>query len=252
MSDVIQEARRLKSKAIAARDKGDFARAESSILEAETMLRAALKGHQESREAAGEQAGALKPGAREIQVAEQLGHVLGSKGGIYRRWKKYEASADAYDQAYHFEKWVLGHGIDNSYVLVQRLVARVFIDPKAVQDDVEVRGLPLRRQLLEAEAEVERQQRGQRNKDEYAAADLALVRLLLGEANWESALTRFTQATPPPSAYSVEATLEVVNELRQTLTEKPDTPAGLVERLAQAGENLAQALRRLKGPGSGT
>lgn len=245
MSDVIKDARSLKSKAIAARDKGDFTRAENLIVKAENMLLAALKGHEASRASAENPAMSQKPSEREIKVTEQLGHILGSKGGIYRRCKKYEASVKAYDQGYEFEKSVLEYGIENSYTLVQRLVTRVFIDPIAVRDNVEVCGLPMRTHLLEAEKEVERQCSGERKKDEYAAADLAIVRLLLGEPNWESALISFTHATPLPSAYALEATLDVISELRETLADRQDAPADLVDRLACAAEKLVECRGRL-------
>jgi hypothetical protein len=244
VSDVIDKARSLKSDAMEARDDEDFERAETLIGQAEAMLKTALQGLRESRRTAAVQGDPPGPGITEVKVAEQLGHILGSKGGIYRRWKKYEASARSYDEGYEHEKWVLQHGIPNSYALVQRLIARTFMNPSAVRDDVDVLNLPLRQALLEAKVEVERQLGGERKDDEYAAADKALIYLLLGDAGWETALNNFVHSSTPPSPYAVEATLDVLNQLCEALVDKPDTARDLAERLTRALKEIRRANAR--------
>jgi hypothetical protein len=253
VDDVIEEARRLKSRAMDARDEEDFERAERLIEKAEAALKAELKRLKLSRKAADVQDRPARRGTSEVKVAEQLGHVLGTKGGIYRRWKKYEDSARAYDEGYQYEKVALDHGTANSYDLVQRLVARAFVNPSALRDDTEVLGLPLRRALFEARGEVDRQLAGDRANDEYAAADLALIWLLQGDAGWEAVLDRFVFIPPPddpsktrPSLYAIEVTLDVVNRLRGALKDKPDTPVDLAERLTLASVKLENCVRRLK------
>lgn len=243
--DVIKDARSLKSNAMAARDETDLPRAEKLILSAEGILRAALEKLRNSRVNA-ENPGA--PGKLEIDVAEQLGHILGSKGGIYRRWKKYTDSIDSYDDGYEYENWVLEHERENSYCLVQRLVTRAFISPEAIHDDRVVRNLPLRTKLLEAKTEVARQRSsdGHREADEYAAADAGLVCLLLGDPDWKEVLDEFVNFSPSPTAFAVEATMDVVNELRAALADTPEAAVGLAERLAVAAAILTKRLRELK------
>ncbi len=261
---VIDEARRKKSRAIAARDKGEFQQAEFIILEAEQKLRDALEPFEERRKAATSDETAQKPGVEEIKIREQLSHILGSKGGIYRRWKKHEESARAYDEGYVVEKWVLDHGKDNSYNLVQRLVARALIQPLAIKDNIEVLNLPLRNKLLEAKTEIERQRSplGQRENDEYAAADLALVSLLLGDNEWELVLQKeFLKLDPAindfipkkalPSHYAVEVTLEVINDLRCTLEKRQDGLSHQSKDLARAADILKDYLQRPKQSGLG-
>jgi hypothetical protein len=243
--DVIKEARRLKSEAMDARDDEDYERAERLIVQAEVMLKTSLDSLRSSRETPAVHGAPVGPGDTEVQVAEQLGHILGSKGGIYRRSQNYEASARAYDEGYTHEKWVLEHGIPNSYDLVQRLIARAFINPKAVRDGTDVLDQPLHQRLLEAKAEVQRQLASERKDDEYAAADKALIYLLLGDTGWESALNNFIRSPTPPSPYAVEATLDVVNQLRAAISRKSDTPVDLEDRLTQASKEMKLMLDKM-------
>ncbi len=129
MSDVIDLARKLKSDAMNARDRGDFPRAVALIEQAEGHLRTALERLEQSREP-GE-----RLGRSEMEIAAQLAYILGTKGGIFRRWGEFEKSARAYDAGYEIERRESGYGIINSYNMVQRLVARVYIQPEAIHDD---------------------------------------------------------------------------------------------------------------------
>jgi tetratricopeptide (TPR) repeat protein len=237
MATVIDEARRLKSEAMDARDGGNFERAVSLIERAEDELRAALAELKANR------AGGDGPGPFEAEVAGQLVHILGSKGGILRRWGKYEESAKAYDAGYlEFERPEAGYGVVNSYNLVQRLVSRVFTEPACAGDDgLKVSGLVVRDALLDAMREIRRQLEGKRAGDEYAAADLALVSLLLGEPDWESTLDDFINSSPPPQPYAVEATLKLFQELHDRLAESPSAPADLLRRVESAMDELAFA-----------
>jgi hypothetical protein len=242
-SDVIKDARGLKSKSMTARDRGDFNIAESLIVQAEVRLTSALSDLRETRKALSESDDLSNPGKLEVDVAEQLGHILGSKGGIFRRWKRYEDSVSAYDAGYEQEAWVLSQGRENSYCLVQRLVARVLVSKAAGPEAGYVKSLPLHASLVEAQTEVARQRgpEGHRADDEYAAADAALIGLLLGTADWLQVLGSFVHASPRPSEYSVAATLEVVNDLLGAMIGDARPVSALSERLAQAAQMLASS-----------
>jgi len=122
---------------------------------------------------------------------------------------------------------------------VQRLVSRILVKPECVEDEnIEVRGLSVRRELLKAKEEIYRQIRGKRAGDEYAAADYALVCLLLGDG-WEQALDDFLYATPPPQRYAVKVTSELIEELRAALEQSSSAPRDLKQRLALASQELS-------------
>ena len=183
-------------------------------------------------------------------VVEQLFYMLGSKGGVYRRWgkdddSKYKDSADAYDAGYDIEKCGRAdYKIFNSYNLVQRLVARVLVRPAAVLDeDIPVWGLWVRRRLLAAAKEIKRQQEEEgRGNDVYAAADLALVQLLLGEhgREWEKTLDQFLN-WKPSEPYARQVTFEVIEEIYQKVSDSPSAPASLVDHLSDAIEEFSYA-----------
>ena len=233
MRNVVDDARKLKSEAMELRDQGDLSGAIRTLERAEQDLRLALNELRSNR------TGTERPGRFEVDIANQLLHILGSKGGTWRRAKNYEAAASAYDAGYEFEKPESIYGIVNSYNLVQRLVSRVFIKPESVLDpNIEVSGLLVRPALLEAKEQIQEQLRGKRIGDEYAAADLAVVLLLLADQEWELALDDFIYANPAPQPYCIKVTRELIEELRGAL-EAPDTPKALRDRLSQADRELA-------------
>ncbi len=136
MNDLIDETRRLKSRAMDARDRGDFVRAIELLGLASRQLSETLQELKRKREAAS------SPGRQETETASQLCHILGSMGGVHRRNHDYRAAARAYDAGYEIEKPSSEYGIVNSYNLVQRLVTRVFLEPSAVEiENTQVEGL---------------------------------------------------------------------------------------------------------------
>jgi hypothetical protein len=233
LGDVIEEARRLKSEAMDARDVGQFDRAVRLLGRAERGLRSTLEELKGARKAE------EPPGRQETAVANQLVHILGSTGGVLRRKGDYGPAARFYDAGWDFEKPAAGYGIVNSYNLVQRLVARLFLEPRAVADNLEVEGLRVREELDRARQEIERQIAGERNKDEYAAADLATVLLLLGDPVWMKILDGFLMSRPEP--YAVQVTLETLEALSARATASPNSPPDLAERLSQAIAHLRNA-----------
>jgi hypothetical protein len=229
MSDVIEEARRLKSRAMEARDRNDFETAIHLLSNARDGLADELTDLESKR------AGESSPGRFEQDVATQLAHILGSMGGVYRRWGDYPASIDCYDAGYELERPGAPYNILNSYNMTQRLVSRAFMNPAAVSDGgISLHGLPLREYLEQAKEGIVRQRHGKRRRDEYAAADLAVVTLLLGDEDWLDKLDDFLHSTPRPEPYAIEVTLEVLEALRSTVAGAANSALKLKERLSEA------------------
>jgi hypothetical protein len=239
MGDVIEEARRLKSAAMDARDLGDFDRATRLLESAERTLSAALEELRRRRDPN------EPPGRQEIAVAEQLAYILGSTGGVLRRKGEYAAAARAYDAGYGLENPESGYGIVDSYNLVQRLVARVFLEPRAVADELlQVEGINVRNELDKARQEIARQRKGPRSDDEYAAADEAMVLLLLGDPDAGHSISAFLGFKPKPAPYALEVTLELIEALRDRVTSVPAAPLDLGERLSTAIDQFHSAYPR--------
>lgn len=234
MTGLVDSVRQLKSRAMAARDAGNYAEAVELLESAERLLRSALADLAAHR-AAGEPAG-----SHETDLAGQLVHILGTRGGVYRRDQKYEAAVAAYDAGYRIERSTSGYAIVDSYAMTQRLVTRLLLNPSAADEDgVLVLGLDMRQALSAAEVEIQRQVAGERADDEYAAADLAVVRLLLGVEGWEEALETFLNGAPEP--YAVIVTQATLRELVTVATALMHPPAALTERLNAACEDLDAA-----------
>jgi hypothetical protein len=237
VTDIVNESRNLKAKAILERDQKNFGRALELIEEAERGLRSALIDLENAREAGKRQ----WRSETEPRIAKQLAQILGSKGGIYRRMEKYKESADAYDAGYKIERPESGYGIIDSYNLVQRLVSRVFMEPAATQEPAAiVRDLPLRRALEEARDEVTRQREGPRGDDVYAAADLAILCLLLGDEGWHESVHKFINQVPSPDPYAIKVTREVTSDLLEALARISSPHRDLENRLRQTDHDLGQ------------
>ncbi len=231
MIDVVKESRNLKSRAMDARDLKKYDVAVEILKRAEDMLRDALNELKSKRGDSGE------PGKPEKEIANQLVHILGSKGGVLRRWGKYTEAADSYDAGYDFERKESGYGIINSYTLIQRLVTRVFLNPNSVLDEcVTAHGLPVRQEFLLAKQEVQAQLEGPRSGDPYAQADLAMACLLLGDLKWEDELDKFEEMEK--DSYAIDVTHEVLNELREVVVKSFSGSNGLTERITQACKRL--------------
>jgi hypothetical protein len=209
MEGIIERVRKLKSEALDARDDGRFDEAHKKLKEAEMYLEKELEEQRLARE--GE-----KVGKFEQDIAKQLIYIRGSMGGLWRRQGDHVKSAKAYDSGYELERAESGYDIVESYTLVQRLVARVFIDPAAVDNEQDVvANLAVRPELEKARDLIRDQiKRKGRENDEFAASDLTLVLLLLGDQDWRAALRRFRDLRP---AYALSATREVIEQLQKSV-----------------------------------
>lgn len=242
--DAVGRARWLKARAIHARDVDDLDRALSSLAEAAQLLHDEAARLREARETAG--GTGRDPGEYERDVLEQIPHVLGSMGGILRSRNgpgDLEKSADVYDQGYTAEQRLQELKVPMSYNLVQRLVARALLEPAAVEDDARsVRGVRLREALRKAAETVDGQLRGTRARDVWAAADLALLRVLMGGEGWEDAVERFLAGPPAPDQYALRVTRQVVAQLKDGCETLADRARALTGRLRFARDEISVAL----------
>jgi hypothetical protein len=111
------------------------------------------------------------------------------------------------------------------------------MDPAAVDDERAIVANLAVRSELEKALDLIRDQidRGGRERDEFAAADLTLVLLLLGDREWRAALRRFRGLKP---AYALSGTRELIEELQGLAANSPRASTRLREDLANGLEVL--------------
>ena len=161
-----------------------------------------------------------------VKMASELADCYGLLGGIERRWaliadasKEHTAehlrkSVAAYDEAWSFESG--DYGVSSSYGMVNRLISRVLADPNAfaqgsVTDLEGVKPLTVRVELEEARKKIAESKRAE--SDYWAAADLALVQILLGKGNPANLYAGFIEKSPPDYAYN--SALDVLRPLSE-------------------------------------
>jgi len=177
-----------------------------------------------------------------LQLAQELAQQWGSLGGTYRAKGDYVQSIDAYDAGYMLQiNSVYGH--DDSYNLVQRLIARILSDPSAWAEGKQVAGVNVDQAMIAAKSEVERQLAGPRKGDEWALADRAILCTLMGSAEhavvWADLNKRATQA------YVVTATLNMLKDVSSRLAAQPAKSPKLDHLLARIN-TAEQTLSRLQ------
>jgi hypothetical protein len=200
----------LKTKAKNRRDLERYDRAAAFVQEAITLAKKEL-GTPEFR----------------AKMASELADCYGLLGGIERRWalvadspekhvgEHLRKSVTAYDEAWSYESG--DYGISSSYGMVNRLVSRVLADPNALKEGyvtdlgeaIEPLAVPVA--LEEAREKIEASRRAE--SDYWAAADLALVQLLLGKGDPAGLYAKFIEKSPPDYAY--KSTLDVLRPLSE-------------------------------------
>jgi hypothetical protein len=231
---VITTARNLKNRAMDARDDGEWGEAHDLLDQADGMLISALENldqHPDPLQA---------EDVFRRDLLAQVGHIRGSKGGVYSRQREYENSAKAFDAGNTYERELDSTDKPNSYNLVQRLVARTLLAPAAI----EIKGAMvldenLDKELHAAYREVRRQIEKARPNDAYAQADAFMVLLLLNEPGWRAELTKFIDLANK-DRYALEVTLDVVDRLVSRATE--ERVDGFQPRLADASQILRSRL----------
>jgi hypothetical protein len=187
-------------------------------------------------------------------VIQALAECYGVQGGIYRSLAQPEESIESYDRGYLFESHP-GRNRDNSYNLVQRLTSRILADPVGCWlHEWKYKGIHLWVALSEArEVVLHQMQEGGRSRDQWAAADIVLLCVLLaprapaqGKAELEDALGRFYELDYDAFVYdsSIRALSELYAALSRVTSGGDSAARGLVcgllqitiERFKQLGE----------------
>jgi hypothetical protein len=159
------------------------------------------------------------------KIASELADCYGLLGGIERRWalvpnapKEHRddhlrKSVGAYDNAWGLESG--DYGVSSSYGMVNRLVSRILADPHALSSGnvtdlgQGIEPLEVRSDLKKARETIESSKRS----DYWAAADLALVKLLLGAGDPAGVYAAFNEKSPPDYAYN--SALDVLRPLSE-------------------------------------
>jgi len=179
------------------------------------------------------------------RMAEELADCYGLLGGVERRWalesdgeereEHLRKSSQAYDAAWKYESG--DYGVVNSYGMVNRLVSRLLLKPDSLFVDgvsefgKDVEPLSLREELEQARRRIEAQLARPRRDDYWAAADLALVNLLLEKQDPASAYAGFIQKSPPD--YAFKSVLDVLRSFANLQWKLAKTFAEVIVYLEQ-------------------
>jgi hypothetical protein len=190
------------------------------------------------------------------KMASELADCYGLLGGIERRSALVASASEehvadhlrrsvkAYDEAWRYESG--DFGVSSSYGMVNRLVTRVLADPNALiegyvtdlGEGIEPVAVPV--ELEEARKKIESSKRAE--SDYWAAADLALVQLLLGKGNPAGLYSKYIEKSPPDYAYN--SVLDVLRPLS-------DRDLAIKSDLQDAVKLLSERLARLQSAISG-
>jgi hypothetical protein len=182
-------------------------------------------------------------------MAVELADCYGLLGGVERRWALSTNAADdramhlresikAYDEAWKFESG--DYGLKTSYGMMNRLVSRLLLKPASLDEQAEsefgegVTPLAVRQALGDARGLIESQLK--LRDDWWAAADLALAKLLLREGDPARAYAGFLEKSPPDHA------LKSVLDILQPLA---DLSWPLASALTQAKAVIEAAAKKL-------
>ncbi|MGD9705181.1 MAG: tetratricopeptide repeat-containing protein [Acidimicrobiia bacterium] len=200
MTDDLDEVLALKASAKSAREDGDWQGAIDDLQDAIELLQRLVSD---------------APTRRSEQLHSELADCYGMIGGIQRRWallldeperrRRLEASVDAYDEGYRYEKDLTTNA--STYNRINRLTGRVLLDPEVLRDHTGAVDVPA--ELGVAESVLLEQLGSQRMRDPWGYADLAMIRLLRGTTDSTSAYRELDRMKPPSFVYeSALAALE--------------------------------------------
>jgi hypothetical protein len=221
MVEDLDEVLALKASAKSARDDEDWEGAISDLEEAIDLLR-----------------NRVAEASRQVPswLASEFADTYGMIGGIQKRWGllldgedrrcHLEASMVAYDEGFRYEQ-DLDPNDASTYNRVNRLVGRVLLDSRVLQEDGDAAS-EVAEELRTAEEILTEQIGSARQKDPWAYSDLGTIRLLRGTPDALPALHELDRLRPPAFVYdSALATLEPLCEVASEL--RPD----LVQAVAQ-------------------
>lgn len=237
MTDILQQIRELKTQAKNRRDLGRYDRAVRLLSDAISIAQGELN--------------ASNVGEWRAALASELADCYGLLGGVERRWALHpqgstdpaehlRRSLQAYDEGYKFEADP-AFGLTSTYNRVNRLLTRILKNPSLLTADgtggADDGSVHVRSELHATAKELERQLTTERRGDFWALADLALIKVLLGEQDAATAYAMFESELRPDFAY--QSALSAVMPLAAL-----DLPTALELRRAQ--ERLEKRLRSLQ------
>jgi len=223
---IVTNARNAKEQAIKLRDDGRF-------LEAVQLLKEMIERIDRILD---EFKGASRETAMpsEIGVADQGVHLSGTLGGIFRRWGKLDEAVEAYAKGAEIERNPR-YGLPQSYTSTQHAVLRCLREPDLLRKATGDNGSAIHLELGDLYRRITRQMRGPRKGDVYAAADRAVISLILGQVEWEKDLTSFLDlAKSREEDYAKRVTAEVIRALAMKALESPQSGSGAVAHWKEA------------------
>jgi hypothetical protein len=237
MAEVIDVVRDLKKRAQAEREQGNHHIAAQTLHQAVDLLEDAMARRKAGGHDSEVESGPAPP--VEIGLAAQLVDIYGMLGGRRRAEGDLVGAIAAYDAGFQYES-IPRYGFKNSYNALNRLVTRVLLspssltDPNALRKHAEVAFVDVPATLSELQVQLERQVKGVRANDCWAAGDLALTCALNGDDGGAfDALASFASCTPPPPSSAYQSYASSMGMLA-----KLDTPRR--EVLTRAREWLEQ------------
>jgi hypothetical protein len=215
---IVTNARNTKEQAIKLRDGSHFSEAVKLLKEMIARIDQTLD---EFRKASPE---AAVPS--EIGVADQGVHLNGTLGGIFRRWEKFDEAVEAYAKGAKIERDPR-YGLPQSYTSTQHAVLLCLREPDLLREAAGDNASPIRVELTDLYRRITRQMRGPRKGDVYAAADRAVISLILGQPEWEEDLTSFLDLTKRREEdYAKRVTAEVIRALAAKALQSPQSGSG--------------------------
>jgi tetratricopeptide (TPR) repeat protein len=216
---IVTKARAEKERSLKLRDEGRFAEAVDLLKGMIALIEQTLAEFKGASPRA--------PAPSEIEVADQALHLNGTLGGIFRRWEKLDDALKAYAKGAEIERDPR-YSLPQSYTSTQHAVLRCLVEPGLIVRAAQESDSGIHQDLTELYRRIVRQMRGPRRGDVYAAADRAIVSLLLGQQEWEEDLISFlTLAKQREEDYAERVTVEVIRML-----------AAEVQRLDTARSNM--------------
>lgn len=229
---IVTKARAEKERSLKLRDEGRFAEAVEVLKEMIAQIEQTLA------EFKGTFPGA--PAPSEIEVADQGLHLNGTLGGIFRRWEKFDEAVNAYAKGAEIERDPR-YSLPQSYTSTQHAVLRCLHAPDMLWQAARDGDSAIHRELIQLYRRIVRQMRGPRRGDVYAAADRAVVSLLLGQQEWEDDLNFFLSlAKKREEDYAERVTAEVIRALAAETQRLPTARSGPLAHWAEALSFLPQ------------
>ena len=223
---IVTKARAEKERSLRLRDERRFAEAVEVLKEMIARIEKTLADFKGTSPQA--------PAPSEIEVADQGLHLNGTLGGIFRRWEKFDEAVEAYAKGAAIERDPR-YSLPQSYTSTQHAVLRCLHDPDMLAQAAGDHHSAIHQELTELYRRIIRQMRGPRRGDVYAAADRAVVSLLLGQPEWEEDLGSFLDlAKNREEDYAERVTAEVIRALAAEVQRLPAPQRGALAHWAVA------------------